>query len=203
MKPWTTWLARLGIAGACFLVTGCGGSDIPDASNDGQASTGSAPDAGAGVEERTRCRCSDRRTKDRSRGTGPRRGRRGDTCAESDSGTRNACGCAEACGRSGKVEHSRNAGHRDRTRQRLECRRGRFSHSVARRFRDARRTGPRGDAGWRHDVAGRDDGPGRDVAGRDVAGRDDGAGRNVAGRDDGRSHGRIRDGSWRRHGWFR
>ena len=39
MKPWTTWLARLGIAGACFLVTGCGGSDIPDASDDGQAAT--------------------------------------------------------------------------------------------------------------------------------------------------------------------
>jgi len=48
MKPWTTWLARLGIAGACFLVTGCGGSDIPDASDDGQASSESAPNAGAG-----------------------------------------------------------------------------------------------------------------------------------------------------------
>ena len=29
MKPWTTWLARLGIAGACFLVTGCGGATYP------------------------------------------------------------------------------------------------------------------------------------------------------------------------------
>ena len=48
MKPWTTWLARLGIAGACLLVTGCGGSDIPDASDDGQAATESAPNAGAG-----------------------------------------------------------------------------------------------------------------------------------------------------------
>ena len=46
MKPWTTWLARLGIAGACLLVTGCGGSDVPDASNEGQAATESAPDAG-------------------------------------------------------------------------------------------------------------------------------------------------------------
>ena len=41
MKPWTTWLARLGIAGACLLVTGCGGGDVPDASSDGQAATGS------------------------------------------------------------------------------------------------------------------------------------------------------------------
>jgi hypothetical protein len=52
MKPWTTWLARLGIAGACFLVTGCGGSDVPDASDDGQAAAGGAPDAavaGGGV----------------------------------------------------------------------------------------------------------------------------------------------------------
>ncbi len=32
MKPWKTWLARLGIAGACFMVTGCGGGDVPDAS---------------------------------------------------------------------------------------------------------------------------------------------------------------------------
>jgi hypothetical protein len=48
MKPWTTWLARLGIAGVCFLVTGCGGSDIPDASDDGQAATESVPAAGAG-----------------------------------------------------------------------------------------------------------------------------------------------------------
>jgi hypothetical protein len=39
MKPWTTWLARLGIAGACFLVIGCGGGDVPDASSDGQAAT--------------------------------------------------------------------------------------------------------------------------------------------------------------------
>jgi hypothetical protein len=42
MKPWTTWLARLGIAGACFIVTGCGGGDVPDASSDGQAATESA-----------------------------------------------------------------------------------------------------------------------------------------------------------------
>ena len=47
MKPSTTWLARLGIAGACLLVTGCGGSDIPDASNDGQAAAGGAPVARA------------------------------------------------------------------------------------------------------------------------------------------------------------
>jgi len=46
MKPWTTWLARLGIAGACFIVTGCGGSDVPDASSDGQAATES-PSGGA------------------------------------------------------------------------------------------------------------------------------------------------------------
>jgi hypothetical protein len=39
MKPWTTWLARLGIAGACLIVTGCGGGDVPDASSDGQAAT--------------------------------------------------------------------------------------------------------------------------------------------------------------------
>jgi hypothetical protein len=48
MKPWTTWLARFAIAGGCFLVTGCGGSDVPDASDDGQASTERAPAAGAG-----------------------------------------------------------------------------------------------------------------------------------------------------------
>jgi hypothetical protein len=49
MKPWTTWLARLGIAGACFLVTGCGGSDVPDASSDGQAATdGGGAAAGGG-----------------------------------------------------------------------------------------------------------------------------------------------------------
>ena len=46
MKPWTTWLARLGIAGACFLVTGCGGGDVPDASSDGQAATRRRADAG-------------------------------------------------------------------------------------------------------------------------------------------------------------
>jgi hypothetical protein len=39
MKPWTTWLARLGVAGACLIVTGCGGGDVPDASSDGQAAT--------------------------------------------------------------------------------------------------------------------------------------------------------------------
>ena len=49
MKPWTTWLARLGIAGACLLVTGCGGSDVPDASSEGQAATESAPAAGGGA----------------------------------------------------------------------------------------------------------------------------------------------------------
>jgi hypothetical protein len=42
MKPWTTWLARLGIAGACFIVAGCGGGDVPDASSDGQATTAGA-----------------------------------------------------------------------------------------------------------------------------------------------------------------
>jgi hypothetical protein len=48
MKPWTTWLARLGIAGACFLVTGCGGGNVPDASSEGSAATESAPSAGGG-----------------------------------------------------------------------------------------------------------------------------------------------------------
>jgi hypothetical protein len=49
MKPWTTWLVRLAIVGTCFLVAGCGGGDIPDASDDGQASTERAPAAGGGA----------------------------------------------------------------------------------------------------------------------------------------------------------
>ena len=55
MKPWTTWLARLGIAGACFIVTGCGGGDVPDASSDGQAVTestsGTAPQPAPAANE--------------------------------------------------------------------------------------------------------------------------------------------------------
>lgn len=45
MKPLATWLARLVIAGAFLFVTGCGGSDVPDASSEGQAATdgGGAP----------------------------------------------------------------------------------------------------------------------------------------------------------------
>ena len=30
MKPWRTWLARLGVFGALAIVSGCGGGDIPD-----------------------------------------------------------------------------------------------------------------------------------------------------------------------------
>jgi hypothetical protein len=48
MKPWTTWLARLGIAGACVMAVGCGGSGVPDPSSDEQAATNSAPPADAG-----------------------------------------------------------------------------------------------------------------------------------------------------------
>jgi hypothetical protein len=51
MKPWTTWLARLGIAGACLMVTGCGGGDVPDASSEGQAATEKAPAPGAAPAE--------------------------------------------------------------------------------------------------------------------------------------------------------
>jgi hypothetical protein len=42
MKPWTKWLSRLGIAGACVIAVGCGGSDVPDTSSDGQTVADSA-----------------------------------------------------------------------------------------------------------------------------------------------------------------
>ena len=36
MKPWRTWLARLGGLGALAIVIGCGGGDVPDPGSDGQ-----------------------------------------------------------------------------------------------------------------------------------------------------------------------
>jgi hypothetical protein len=51
MKPWITWSARLGVAGVCLMVTGCGGGDVPDASSEGQVATHSAPAAGAAPAE--------------------------------------------------------------------------------------------------------------------------------------------------------
>ena len=49
MKPRTTWLARLGLAGACLFVIGCGGGDVPDPRSDAQAASGSAPGGGGGA----------------------------------------------------------------------------------------------------------------------------------------------------------
>src|SRR5438552_3480145 len=49
MKAWTACLARLGIAGACLLVTGCGGGDVPDASSDGQAASDAGSASGVGA----------------------------------------------------------------------------------------------------------------------------------------------------------
>ncbi len=131
MKPWTTWLARLGIAGACFLVTGCGGGDVPDASSDGQAATESAclapavaeapaPAAGRRAEGRPGGRCR-RRTADEA---GCRAGG-----AEPGSGTRDARSeLPKQPKRPREFEHRRNAGHGDRPiRRRLECARRRFS----------------------------------------------------------------------------
>src|SRR5271167_4205160 len=63
MKPWTTWFARLGIAGACFIVTGCGGGDVPDASSDGQAATekasGGAPPPASDANEGAKLAAND------------------------------------------------------------------------------------------------------------------------------------------------
>jgi hypothetical protein len=42
MKLCRTWLGRLGLAGACVLVTGCG-SNVPDPSSDPEASSAPAP----------------------------------------------------------------------------------------------------------------------------------------------------------------
>jgi hypothetical protein len=46
MNAWRTWLARLGLAGACALIGGCGGG-VPDPSADPQASAEPAADGGA------------------------------------------------------------------------------------------------------------------------------------------------------------
>jgi hypothetical protein len=46
MKPWTTWLAPLGVAGSCLLWVGCGGSGVPDPESDANAA--SAPAGGGG-----------------------------------------------------------------------------------------------------------------------------------------------------------
>jgi hypothetical protein len=66
MKPWTTWLARLGVAGACLIVTGCGGGDVPDASSDGQAATegasGGAPSPAAAPNEGAKIAANENQT---------------------------------------------------------------------------------------------------------------------------------------------
>jgi hypothetical protein len=47
MKPWTSWLARLGLAGSCLLWAGCGGgSDVPDPDSDSKAAATPAPSSG-------------------------------------------------------------------------------------------------------------------------------------------------------------
>jgi hypothetical protein len=46
MKPWRTWLARLGVFGALAIVSGCGSGDVPDPNADGPVAAlpeGSAP----------------------------------------------------------------------------------------------------------------------------------------------------------------
>ena len=48
MKPWTSWLPRLGIAAACVMAVGCGGSGVPDPSADSQAASDAAPPPDAG-----------------------------------------------------------------------------------------------------------------------------------------------------------
>ena len=47
MKPWTSWLARIGLAGSCLLCIGCGGSDVPDPDSDANAASTPAPEGGA------------------------------------------------------------------------------------------------------------------------------------------------------------
>lgn len=47
MKPWTSWLARLGLAGSCLLCVGCGGGDVPDPDSDANAASTPAPEGGA------------------------------------------------------------------------------------------------------------------------------------------------------------
>ncbi len=43
MKPWTAWLARLGLAGSCMIWAGCGGSGVPDPASDSHAAAEGAP----------------------------------------------------------------------------------------------------------------------------------------------------------------
>lgn len=46
MKPWTSCLASIGLAGSCLLWAGCGGGDVPDTSSASDASAaGGAPAA--------------------------------------------------------------------------------------------------------------------------------------------------------------
>lgn len=45
MKAWTSWLARIGLAGSCIVWSGCGGGGVPDPSSDSQAATEAAPAA--------------------------------------------------------------------------------------------------------------------------------------------------------------
>jgi hypothetical protein len=46
MKLPIAWLVRLGLAGSCLVVAGCGGSDVPDPDSDSHAAAEAAPKAG-------------------------------------------------------------------------------------------------------------------------------------------------------------
>ena len=168
MKPWTTWLARLGIAGACFLVTGCGGSDIPDASDDGQAATGGVPDAGGGG-------ASDPRPPPRSRGRRSLRPNRPPSAEEAPAAAtaptarlrnQKRRGYSDGFRRPGEFEHCRDAGDGDRiappARMRLRAIHAARAEALpaTRRVRPGRGRGagpggPGGDDGRREEECGR------------------------------------------------
>ncbi len=45
MKPWTSWLAQVGLAGSCLTWVGCGGNNAPEADSDAPPVTSAAPAA--------------------------------------------------------------------------------------------------------------------------------------------------------------
>ena len=51
MKPWTSCLASIGLAGSCLLWAGCGGGDVPDASTASDSSGGGATPSAIPVPE--------------------------------------------------------------------------------------------------------------------------------------------------------
>ena len=47
MRSWIEWSASIGLAAACVMFTGCGGSDVPDPGSDPAAASDSAPERAA------------------------------------------------------------------------------------------------------------------------------------------------------------